>query len=1261
MTSVEEGDRASWLEGRCSHLDLSGGEVGGWLPAIAQALAAGVGTRVVVQLARQRATVRTRRVAEAMKRLGFELVRSSDLRKGAAVAEHASPSRRAVLSRPSEWWAAGERRSRPPAFALDLGEAERAMDPRDQGLVKDDLEGKQMRQYLPVPHDASRWRDTGLPDWIETMMQKGVRIVPEEEPPFADHPFYRWESDEARLRAIWEADRHLSVGALEYIPEEEVADTAAKCIVHPWVVVSQGEKWRLCHDYSIGTNRYVATSPFQLPSPWDVRPCLKPGSRFAKYDIRDGFFHVPVEEGSRNYLVVRHPGTGRLMRARRLPFGYVESPRLFCGVMEAIADKLRRKVAGQGIHFFVFVDDWLVVGDDEAKTKEGCRILEEELEARGISWAPHKQRGPAAAMEFLGLLLANLEGEMSISLTRKRRDSLLKELAEWELWRDRCGVEGREPRTPPRPLASLLGKLVFASQVVWNGRTFMQSMLSSFAGCQVDWRRGSVTFAGGDRSSEMTLPGGFWEDLRWWRQHLEERYSVRWEASSPSEVAVLGTDASGWGTGQLAWLDGGREEVVLEFTRAEQRRPINWRELLGIVRAVEHFGPRLEGRTLLVETDNMAAKGAASKRASKAPDMQELVRRLVDLCELHRVRLRLTHTPGAQLDRPDQTSRGDPVEVPRQRVCETLFSSLERAWGPFTSFVGPEREHFAHSVSRAGQPPVAWFHPTPGTVGSALRLLHDRATRARNMGQTFRALALVPTADYASWAPMARHLGVVGRVGVGSRVMEEYGTGRWHDVAAKRELTLLAYPRPAGSSCLPVRLKGRAGSVAEQRSELAKAGVTEWGWATCYFDSDHGGELFRVLPEGSFVYRPDDVGGRGVLGRVARTYDPSAAEGRDTSISIVPALYYDSAKERRKRGGDVFDVDQRSEAVWRDPADYWVVNHLVKQVPPSELVNQSPRESEEEFAARAAAVHYLRFAFDWRTAGGEIRSLQDRAIGAEPDSPMADSWVVVDGQEPVRPSWDTTRPEKTASGSVEAEVEEAMIGVREAQDRRNLALADEAAGSSKQALRAGPGSPGDLEALVRRLSLGAAPSSSAKGAARGPSSRTPPHYPAVKCFACGESVGAAGTTCLGHVVHRRVSCLMAVKEKEALREKARLIGATPLSQQKPDRPPVSARPPPVAKSAAKTSKEVRAADQYGDQRVQAIVECLEGRCDETSCKFAKTPCSHTARAGCTSPSAGDLAAHGRRSAFSSAASAATRRWLQAWSRTRTACSRRWRR
>ena len=62
----------------------------------------------------------------------------------------------------------------------------------------------------------------------------------------------------------------------------------------------------------------------------------------------------------------------------------------------------------------------------------------------------------------------------------------------------RCGREVERVDVEPKELASLLGKLVFASQVVSGGRTYMQGMLSSFKGLVVDWRRGAVAPAGGE-------------------------------------------------------------------------------------------------------------------------------------------------------------------------------------------------------------------------------------------------------------------------------------------------------------------------------------------------------------------------------------------------------------------------------------------------------------------------------------------------------------------------------------------------------------------------------------------------------------------------------------------------------------------------------------------------------------------------------------------------------------------------------------------
>jgi hypothetical protein len=119
---------------------------------------------------------------------------------------------------------------------------------------------------------------------------------------FEEVPQYAWPTDEALAEGILEADRALAVGAMEYVPDEHMERVLGESTVHPWTMAQQGAKWRACHDYSVGTNRRAASAPFALPTVWDVRPLLKPSSRFAKYDLRDGFYLVPVHPDSRHRL-----------------------------------------------------------------------------------------------------------------------------------------------------------------------------------------------------------------------------------------------------------------------------------------------------------------------------------------------------------------------------------------------------------------------------------------------------------------------------------------------------------------------------------------------------------------------------------------------------------------------------------------------------------------------------------------------------------------------------------------------------------------------------------------------------------------------------------------------------------------------------------------------------------------------------------------------------------------------------------------------
>ena len=616
---------------------------------------------------------------------------------------------------------------------------------------------------------------------------------------------YAYPDREHFERGVAECDRAILVGHLELVPAQLVDAALARAPAHPWTVVHQSaDKWRAAQDYSRYTNGRVGSIPFTLPSVWDAAKVVGPDSHFAKYDLRDGFWAIKTHPDSRAFLMVRHPATGRLCWCKSLPFGYKLSPLIFCDLTESVAQVFRSRVAGRGIHAYVFVDDFLIIGEDRAKTVEGMEILEALFNELGLQWAAHKRRGPARAIDFLGFLLVNEQGGQRVVAMSEGRHGKMSALVDQWLSRrpsDETDSWGLEEVAEPKELASLLGLLVFCASAVPNGRTHMQGMLRQFARLEVDWARGSVRWPGGEWG-KVPLTRAFWRDLVWWKGAIDSNPSVPMGRVSAGVAAITGTDASDHACGELVWHDGGREEMQMIFTRAEKRRPINFRELLGTYRLVERWGARLEGRTLLIDIDNAATVGAASSAFSKAEDMQEIVRRLTALATEHNLLLRPVHTPGAMLDRPDQTSRGAAVEEPRVRMRRTFFRALEKAHGPFHELVGAERE-FAERSGPVSSPKRLWAHPSFETVGTALGRICERMQM--DAKECPRGLVVVPWAPEAAWWPLMRHMTCVARFGVGSRHLEENRAGRWVNVSSRRPSLVMAFPLNLGT-VLPLDL-----------------------------------------------------------------------------------------------------------------------------------------------------------------------------------------------------------------------------------------------------------------------------------------------------------------------------------------------------------------------------------------------------------------------------------------------------------------------
>ena len=863
---------------------------------------------------------------------------------------------------------------------------EHAMDERDREGYKEDKEAKKELTWTPISHDPALWRGKGMPADVEAIMTEGVRIEMDADSSCFEQPQYPFPDGESMLESLLEADRALAVGHMEYVPDEHVEAVVRDHVVHPWLMVWQG-KWRLCQDYSDGTNRAAKSGPFGLPSPWDPFKALKPGSYMSKYDLRDFFWSIPVHPDSRCRLVMRHPGSGRLMWCRALPFGYLDSPRQACRVSEALAGEMRKRVAGKGIHFFCYVDDYLVVGDTLELTREGERIFEEVMREFGMQWAPAKQRGPVQCLEFLGLLLCNVPGHRCIALTEKRQIKLRGMLDEWLSRRPK---RGEIEKATPVELAKLLGHLVFASQVVPGGRTYMQNMLSAFGGLEIDWKHGRVRakYGAWDR---VHLSDEFWIDLEWWSDHLESRNCIRIDECKPCEALIAGTDASDWGAGTVVWIDGHKEECNLEFTHAERRRPINFRELLGIVRVVRLYGHRLIGCKVMIETDNMAAKGAAEKLASTAASMQEMLRRLFELAEQHRITVVLIHTPGAKLFRPDQTSRGDPIEEPRVRLNREAFAALDARFGPFSEFVGAERRHPLPDVGRIAPStdsasalgaklaaPVLWVHPAHNTVGSALRLIGERMAgydgdEASHRGPPPTGIVIVPYAPEAHWWRLTRHFARVGCWEVGDSHLEMNQMGVWRPVKSRRASLALAFPRSTGTI-----------SPVEIQEEIYMKDMSRFYSRGFVRPPDKPKSFMLPLLKGSFVYSPT----YGELLLVWDSFQPQVAgreltEEGELRVSCAELLSRESGykpkeyffvADKSKRGGSFADGGKL--LPWElQSSILWTVDHLVTVDAPLEQTGSSDGRASQ---LCVASLEKRVFTFDRARAEREIENEEKR-------------------------------------------------------------------------------------------------------------------------------------------------------------------------------------------------------------------------------------------------------------------------------------------
>ena len=104
------------------------------------------------------------------------------------------------------------------------------------------------------------------------------------------------------------------------------------------IVLKSNSKLRVCSDCKVTINQCVVTKTYPLPTPEEIFACLEVGSIFTKLDLPQAYLQPPVDDDSKDLLVINTPKG--LFRYNHLPYGGSVVPVLFQSVMNCILHNL---------------------------------------------------------------------------------------------------------------------------------------------------------------------------------------------------------------------------------------------------------------------------------------------------------------------------------------------------------------------------------------------------------------------------------------------------------------------------------------------------------------------------------------------------------------------------------------------------------------------------------------------------------------------------------------------------------------------------------------------------------------------------------------------------------------------------------------------------------------------------------------------------------------------------------------------------------
>ena len=334
-----------------------------------------------------------------------------------------------------------------------------------------------------------------------------------------------------------------------------------------------------------GLNRSIKTIHFKMTTLQGVIPLIRQGDYLATLDLKDAYLHIPMCQAHRKYLRFMIEGTHYQFKV--LAFGVKSAPRVFTKCLAAVAAHLRRL----GIHVYPYLDDWLI----RAKTYDRCQkdVQKVIMTLHNLGFTVNaKKSSPIPQQEkiFLGACLNTRTAHAYPA--QKRAENIVKQTVHYR----------RGQSLTVRTVMRLMGMLASCIPLIPQARLHMRPIQ--------EWLTCNWSQATGSWEDLVVVSKNIQEEMSWWSMGniLKGRSFL-----CPTPSVTITTDAShlGWGAHM------GILRVRGLWGTAESHRHINWLELKTIHLALKAFRKQVEGRSVLIQTDNTTAMFYLNKQGEQ--------------------------------------------------------------------------------------------------------------------------------------------------------------------------------------------------------------------------------------------------------------------------------------------------------------------------------------------------------------------------------------------------------------------------------------------------------------------------------------------------------------------------------------------------------------------------------------------------------------------------------------------------------------------